>query len=60
VTLLPMSKPISKSKAVLNVLGRLGFHTKASEVVAALHEYGITVSEGLVQKVPTQLSHGHG
>ncbi len=46
-----MSKPISKSKAIMNVLGRLGFHAKASEVVAALREYGIVVSEGLVQKV---------
>lgn len=46
-----MSKHFSKSKAIHNMLGRLGFHAKPGEVVAALAEYGVEVSEGLVQKV---------
>jgi hypothetical protein len=46
-----MSKRIRKARAVLNVLGRLGFHASAGDVVLELAKYGIEVSAGLVQKV---------
>ena len=50
-----MPKHFSKSKAIHNMLGRLGFHAKPSDVVAALREYGIEVSAGLVQKVKMEI-----
>lgn len=46
-----MSKRISKSKAVLSVLGRLGFHARTESVLAELARYGIDASAGLVQRV---------
>ena len=46
-----MPKRIQRSRAVLSVLGRLGFHAHPSDVVAELAKYGIEVSAGLVQKV---------
>ena len=45
-----MSKRIRKCRAVLGVLGRLGFHARPSDVVAELAN-GIEVSAGMVQKV---------
>ncbi len=41
----------SRSRAIQNALGRLGWHAKPGEIVAFLAEQGIEVSEGLVQKV---------
>jgi hypothetical protein len=46
-----VSTRIHKSRAVLAVLSRLGFHAKPGDVVAELAKYGIQVSAGLVQKV---------
>ena len=46
-----MSKRIRKARAVLGVLGRLGFQASARDVVAELARFGIEVSAGLVQKV---------
>jgi len=46
-----VSKRIRKCRAVLGVLGRLGFHARPSDVVAELAKYGIEVSAGMVQKV---------
>jgi hypothetical protein len=46
-----VAKRIRKTRAVLTVLGRLGFHAHSSDVVAELAKYGIEVSAGLVQKV---------
>ena len=46
-----MSERIGKSRAVLSVLGRLGFHAPTDTVVAALAKYGIEVSARLVQRV---------
>jgi hypothetical protein len=44
-------KRIRKTRAVLTVLRRLGFHAHCKDVVAELAKYGIEVSAGLVQKV---------
>lgn len=46
-----MSERIHKSRAVLSVLGRLGFHARTDDVVVELAKYGIEVSVGLVQRV---------
>ena len=46
-----MSRRIRRSRAVLSVLGRLGFHARPGDVVAELAKYGIEVRAGLVQKV---------
>ena len=46
-----MTKRVSKSKAVLSVLGRLGFHARTESVLAELARYGIDASAGLVQRV---------
>jgi hypothetical protein len=50
-----MSRPLSKSKAIQNMLGRLGYHARPNDVVAALAENGIEVSKGLVQKVKMEI-----
>jgi len=50
-----MPRHLSKSRAIQNMLGRLGYHARPSDVVAALAEYGIEVSEGLVQKVKMEI-----
>jgi hypothetical protein len=50
-----VAKQIRKTRAVLTVLGRLGFHAKPADVVAELAKYGIEVSAGLVQKVKIEL-----
>jgi len=50
-----MSKRVSKSKAVLTVLGRLGFHARTETVLAELARYGIDVSAGLVQRVKIEV-----
>jgi len=44
-------KGFSRSRAIQNALGRLGWHAKPAEVIAFLAEQGIEISEGLVQKV---------
>ena len=50
-----MSHHVSKVKAIRSVLGRLGFHARPGDVVAALAEYGIAVSQAQVQKVRTEI-----
>jgi hypothetical protein len=45
------SRRISKSKAIQNALGQLGWHVSGKDVVAYLANLGIEVNEGLVQKV---------
>ena len=45
----------STSHAVQGTLLRLGMHARASEVVEALAEYGIVVSEGLVHRVKLEM-----
>ena len=50
-----MSKRIHKSRAVLSVLGRLGFHASTDAVVVELAKYGIEVSAGLVQRVKIEV-----
>jgi hypothetical protein len=45
------SRRISKSKAIQNALGQLGWHTSGKDVTAFLANLGIEVNEGLVQKV---------
>ncbi len=42
---------ISKSKAIQDALGRLGWHASGKDVVAFLANCGIDVNEGLVHKV---------
>jgi len=41
----------SKSKAIQNALGQLGWHASGKDVVAFLANFGIDVDEGLVHKV---------
>ena len=48
------SRRTSKTKAIQNALGQLGWHANANDVVALLAEYGIEVSEGLVGKVKVE------
>ena len=45
------SRRISKSKAVQNALGQLGWHAGAKDVVVFLANRGIEVSDGLIHKV---------
>jgi len=42
---------ISKSKAIQDALGRLGWHASGKDVVVFLANCGIDVNEGLVHKV---------
>lgn len=51
---MPKSRHTSKTKAIQNALGQLGWHANAKDVVAMLAEYGIEVSEGLVSKVKVE------
>jgi hypothetical protein len=41
----------SKSEAIRNALGQLGWHASGKDVVAFLANYGIDVKEGLVHRV---------
>ena len=50
----PKSRRTSRSRAIRSALGRLGWHTSAKDVVALLADYGLNVSEGLVQKVKVE------
>ncbi|TVS09586.1 MAG: hypothetical protein EA424_26785 [Planctomycetaceae bacterium] len=50
-----VAKRIRKARAVLTVLGRLGFHAHSGDVVAELAKYGIEVNAGLVRKVKIEL-----
>lgn len=50
---MPKKKPhrISKSKAIQDALGQLGWHASGKDVVAFLANLGVEVNEGLVHKV---------
>lgn len=48
------TRRISKSKAIQNALGQLGWHVSGKDVVAYLANLGIEVNEGLVQKVKVE------
>jgi len=48
------SRRTSKTKAIQNALGQLGWHASSKDVVALLASYGIEVSEGLVSKVKVE------
>jgi hypothetical protein len=50
-----VAKRIRKTRAVLTVLGHLGFHAKPADVAAELAKYDIEVSAGLVRKVKVEL-----
>ena len=50
-----MSERFRKSRAVLSVLGRLGFHAPTDTVVVELAKYGIEVSARLVQRVKIEV-----
>ena len=41
----------SKTKAIQNALGQLGWHSSGKDVVAFLANFGMEVDEGLVHKV---------
>ncbi len=45
----------SKTRAIQNVLARLGMQASAALVVAALAEFGIDVDEGLVRRVKVEM-----
>jgi len=51
---MPKPRRTSKSKAIQNALGQLGWHSNAKDVVALLASYGVEVSEGLVGKVKVE------
>ena len=51
---MPKSRRTSKTKAIQNALGQLGWHSNAWNVVALLATYGIEVSESLVGKVKVE------
>lgn len=44
----------SKTRAIQNALGQLGWHASGRDVVALLANYGIEVNEGLVGKVKVE------
>ena len=46
---------MGKKRAVQNTLGRLGMQASNREVVAALAEVGVGVTEGLVRQVRVEL-----
>jgi hypothetical protein len=46
---------ISRTRAVLTTLARLGMQASSKQVVAALAEFGIGVNEGLVRQVKVDL-----
>ena len=47
--------PVSKKRAIQNTLARLGMQASNQEVVAALAEVGIGVTEGLIRQVKVEL-----
>jgi hypothetical protein len=47
--------PVSRKRAIQNTLGRLGMQASNKEVVAALAEIGIGVTEGLVHQVKVEM-----
>ena len=51
---MPQSRRTSKTKAIQNALGQLGWHANANDVVALLASYGVEVNEGLVSKVKVE------
>ena len=51
---MPKSRRTSKTKAIQNALGQLGWHANAKDIVALLASYGIEVSEGLVSKAKVE------
>ena len=46
---------MSRKRAIQNTLGRFGMQASNQEVVAALAEVGIGVSEGLVRRIKVEL-----
>ena len=48
-------RSVSKTKAIQNTLARLGMQARTKEVVAALANFGIDVSEALVQRVKLEM-----
>ena len=48
---MPKSHRTSKTKAIQNAFGQLGWHANAKDVVALLANYGVEVTEGLVGKI---------
>jgi hypothetical protein len=50
-----MARHLSKARAIQNMLGRLGYHARPGDVVAALAECRIEVNEGLVEKVRMEI-----
>jgi hypothetical protein len=46
-----MSQRPSKRRAIQNALGQLGWHARSKDVIALLADYGVEVSEGLINKV---------
>jgi hypothetical protein len=46
---------VSKKRAIQNTLGRLGMQASNQEVVAALAEVGIGVTEGLIRQVRVEM-----
>ena len=51
---MPKSRRTSKTKAIQNALGQLGWHANAKDIVALLASFGIEVTEGLVGKVKVE------
>ena len=45
----------SRSRAIQNAVARLGMQASPKQVVAALAEFGIDVSEGLVRRVKVEM-----
>lgn len=52
------SGAVSRKRAIRDTLGRLGMQASNREVVAALAEVGIGVTEGLVRQVKVELLKG--
>ena len=48
-------KGISRTRAIQNALARLGMQASPKQVVAALAEFGIDVTETLVRQVKVQM-----
>ena len=47
--------PVSKKRAIQYTLGRLGMQASNREVVAALADVGVGVTEGLIRQVRVEL-----
>jgi hypothetical protein len=46
---------MSRKRAIQNALGRLGMQASPKQVVAALADFGIDVTEGLVRRVKVEM-----